>query len=133
LKLLGNGKLTGDFKADCPATREILTRVGDKWSVLVVVALGGRTMRFNELKRELEGISQRVLTATLRGLERDGIVKRTIHPTNPPQVDYALTKLGKSLLEPLGVLALWAQGHRADVMKARDAFDRATERAQRSP
>ncbi len=133
MKLLGNGKLTRDFKADCPATREILTRVGDKWSVLVVVALGGRTMRFNELKRELEGISQRVLTATLRGLERDGIVKRTIHPTIPPQVDYALTKLGKSLLEPLGVLALWAQGHRADVMKARDAFDRATERAQRSP
>lgn len=131
MKLLGNGKLTGDFKSDCPATREILTRVGDKWSVLVVVALGGESMRFNELRRELEGISQRVLTATLRGLERDGIVKRTVYPTNPPQVDYALTKLGKTLLEPLGVLALWAQGHRADVMKARDAFDRAAERAQR--
>jgi DNA-binding HxlR family transcriptional regulator len=125
LKLLSNGKLTAEFDADCGATRQILTRVGDKWSVLVVVLLGEATMRFNELRRALDGISQRMLTSTLRGLERDGLVKRTVRPTNPPQVDYALTPLGESLLEPVRVLAVWAQGHRAEVMQAREAFDSA--------
>lgn len=124
MKSLGNGNLTAGFDADCTATREILTRVGDKWSVLVVVLLGHGKQRFNELRRALDGISQRVLTATLRGLERDGLVKRTVRPTNPPQVEYALTKLGRTLLEPVTVLAVWAQGHRAEVMRARDAFDR---------
>jgi DNA-binding HxlR family transcriptional regulator len=125
LKLLNNGKLTAEFDTDCGATRQILTRVGDKWSVLTVVLLGEATMRFNELRRALDGISQRMLTSTLRGLERDGLVKRTVHPTNPPQVDYALTTLGESLLEPVRVLAVWAQGHRAEVMQAREAFDSA--------
>jgi DNA-binding HxlR family transcriptional regulator len=125
LKLLSNGKLTAEFDTDCGATRQILTRVGDKWSVLVVVLLGEATLRFNELRRALDGISQRMLTSTLRGLERDGLVKRTVHPTNPPQVDYALTPLGESLLEPVRVLAVWAQGHRAEVMQAREAFDSA--------
>jgi DNA-binding HxlR family transcriptional regulator len=124
LKSPGNGKLTGRFDAECKATREILDRVGDKWSVLVVVLLDDRALRFNELKRALEGISQRVLTTTLRGLERDGMVKRTVHPTNPPQVEYALTPLGRSLHEPVSVLAVWAQGHRAEVQGARDVFDR---------
>ena len=124
MKLLGNGKLTGRFDADCLATREILNRVGDKWSVLIVVLLGQGTQRFNELKRAVEGISQRMLTATLRGLERDGLVKRTVHPTNPPQVEYELTALGRSLLEPVSTLAMWAQGHRAEVQRARDVFDR---------
>jgi DNA-binding HxlR family transcriptional regulator len=123
LKLLANGKLTARFDTDCTATREILNRVGDKWSVLLVVLLGERTMRFNELRRALDGISQRMLTVTLRGLERDGLVKRTVHPTNPPQVEYALTKLGRSLLAPVTVLAVWAQGHRAEVYRAREAFD----------
>ncbi len=125
MKYLGNGKLSGGFDADCTATREILNRVGDKWSVLVVVLLGEGTKRFNELKRAVEGISQRMLTSTLRGLERDGLVKRTVYPTNPPQVEYALTKLGRTLLEPVSVLAIWAQGHRAEVQRAREAFDRA--------
>lgn len=125
MKSPGNGKLTGRFDADCAATREILDRVGDKWSVLVVVLLDDRALRFNELKRALEGISQRVLTTTLRGLERDGLVKRTVHPTNPPQVEYALTPLGRTLQEPLSALAVWAQGHRAEVQRARDVFDRA--------
>jgi DNA-binding HxlR family transcriptional regulator len=125
LKLLSNDKLTAEFDTDCGATRQILTRVGDKWSVLTVVLLGEATMRFNELRRALDGISQRMLTSTLRGLERDGLVKRTVHPTNPPQVDYALTALGESLLEPVRVLAVWAQGHRAEVMQAREAFDSA--------
>ncbi len=124
MKSLGNGKLTGRFDADCLATREILNRVGDKWSVLVVVLLGEGTQRFNELKRAVEGISQRMLTATLRGLERDGLVKRTVHPTNPPQVEYELTALGRSLLAPVSTLAMWAQGHRAEVQRARDVFDR---------
>lgn len=125
MKLLGQGRLTTRFDADCVATREILNRVGDKWSVLAIVLLGEGTRRFNELKRELGGISQRVLTVTLRGLERDGLVKRTVHPTNPPQVHYALTPLGQTLLEPVTVLAVWAQGNRAEVQRARDAFDRA--------
>lgn len=128
MKLPGNGKLTARFDAECVATREILNRVGDKWSVLLVVMLGDGAKRFNELKRALDGISQRMLTVTLRGLERDGLVKRTVYPTNPPQVDYALTKLGLTLLEPVSVLAVWAQGHRAEVMRARDAFDRAAKR-----
>ena len=124
MKSLGNGKLTAGFDADCDATREVLNRVGDKWSVLVVVLLGRGTLRFSELKRAIDGISQRMLTATLRGLERDGLVKRTVYPTNPPQVDYALTKLGNTLLEPVSVLAVWAQGHRAEVYRAREVFDR---------
>jgi DNA-binding HxlR family transcriptional regulator len=93
--------------------------------VLTIVLLGERTWRFNELKRSLDGISQRVLTATLRGLERDGFVTRTVRPTTPPQVEYALTRLGKSVLEPVTVLAVWAQGHRAEVQRAREAFERA--------
>lgn len=124
MKSLGNGKLTSRFDADCAATREILNRVGDKWSVLVVVLLGQGAHRFNELKRAIDGISQRMLTATLRGLERDGLVKRTVHPKNPPQVEYDLTPLGRSLLEPVSTLAVWAQGHRAEVQRARDIFDR---------
>jgi DNA-binding HxlR family transcriptional regulator len=124
LRSLGNGKVTARFDAFCTATREILNRVGDKWSVLVVAVLGNDAMRFNELKRAIDGISQRVLTATLRGLERDGLVKRTVYPTNPPQVDYTLTKLGRTLLGPVRVLAGWAERHRPEVQRARDAFDR---------
>lgn len=124
MKLLGNGNLTAEFDTDCGATREILNRVGDKWSVLVVVLLGEGALRFNEIRRTIDGISQRMLTSTLRGLERDGLVKRTVHPTNPPQVEYALTKLGRTLLEPVRVLAVWAQSHRGEVMRARAAFDR---------
>ena len=132
MKLLSNGKLTAEFDTDCGATRQILTRVGDKWSVLTVVLLGEAPLRFNELRRALDGISQRMLTSTLRGLERDGLVKRTVHPTNPPQVEYALTPLGETLLEPVRVLAVWAQAHRAEVMQARAAFDGAA-RSQSGP
>ena len=123
MKLPAQGKVSARFDAECAATREILSRVGDKWSVLTVVLLGLETHRFNELKRALGGISQRMLTATLRGLERDGMVKRTVFPTNPPQVAYSLTPLGRSLLKPVAVLATWAQGHRAQVMKSRQSFD----------
>src|SRR6187431_1039177 len=108
----------------CPAVREVLHRVGDKWSVLIVDFLGDGPMRFSDLRRAIEGISQRMLTLTLRGLERDGLVQRTVFPTVPPRVDYALTPLGETLLEPVSALALWAQGHRAEVYQAREAFDK---------
>lgn len=123
MKLLADGKLTGGFDAECRATREILDRVGDKWSVLVVVSLSEGPQRFGELKRALEGISQRMLTVTVRGLERDGLLSRTVHPTNPPQVEYALTDLGKSLLQPVAALATWAQENRAAVYSARKRYE----------
>jgi len=124
LRSLGNNRLTKGFDADCLATRESLTRVGDKWSVLIVVVLGDGAKRFSDLKRSIDGISQRMLTLTLRGLERDGLVARTVYPTVPPRVDYALTPLGETLLEPVSALALWAQGHRAEIYRAREAFDK---------
>src|SRR6476619_4655138 len=85
---------------DCRAVSEVLARVGDKWTILVVSELGGGTKRFSEVRRALGSISQRMLTLTLRALERDGLVKRTVFPTVPPRVEYELTKLGRSLLEP---------------------------------
>lgn len=111
---------------DCP-TREVLDRVGDKWSVLVIVLLGERTHRFSELHRSIDGISQRMLTLTLRALERDGIVKRTVYATVPARVDYELTDLGRTLLEPLAALHVWAVAHRADIQAARERHDRALE------
>ncbi len=125
MKLLGNGKMTTRYDDDCVATREILSLIGDKWSVLVIVNLGGGTMRFSDLKRAIEGISQRMLTLTLRGLERDGLVTRTVFPTIPPRVDYELTQLGRTLLEPVTGLAIWAQRHRPEIERAREAFQRA--------
>ena len=106
----------------CP-TREVLDRVGDKWSVLVIVLLGQRTYRFNELCRAVEGISQRMLTLTVRALERDGLVSRTVYPTVPARVDYELTELGRTLLVPLGALADWAETHRGDIQAARERHD----------
>jgi DNA-binding HxlR family transcriptional regulator len=109
--------------AACLAAREVLNRVGDKWSVLVIALLGNGPLRFSELKRSIEGISQRMLTLTLRGLERDGLVTRTMFPTIPPRVDYALTRLGRTLLEPVRALATWAEKHREEIQAARDTFD----------
>src|SRR5947209_3890690 len=98
---------------DCRAVSEVLARVGDKWTVLVVSVLGDGAQRFNELRRALGSISQRMLTLTLRGLERDGLVTRKVFPTIPPRVDYELTKLGHSLLEPVSGLGIWARRNRA--------------------
>lgn len=109
----------------CPAVREVLNRVGDKWSVLVVVLLRDRSKRFGELRRSIEGISQRMLTLTLRGLERDGLVKRTVEPTIPPRVDYELTPLGRTLLQPVTALAQWALEHRAAILEARRRYGEA--------
>ncbi|WP_369431960.1 winged helix-turn-helix transcriptional regulator [Glycomyces amatae] len=104
----------------CPVT-DVLRRVGDKWSVLVVVLLGRRPHRFNELHRGIATISQRMLTRTLRGLETDGLVHREVFPTNPPSVEYRLTRLGQSLLVPLSALADWAVEHRTEIAAARSA------------
>ncbi len=108
---------------DCRAVSEVLSRVGDKWTVLVVQTLGDGAKRFNELRRALGSISQRMLTLTLRGLERDGLVTRTVYPTIPPRVDYELTKLGRSLLQPVSELGLWARQNRASIQEARKRFD----------
>jgi DNA-binding HxlR family transcriptional regulator len=108
---------------DCRAVSGVLARVGDKWSVLIIVMLGDGPKRFNEIKRAVGGISQRMLTLTLRGLERDGLVTRTIFATIPPRVDYELTKLGRSLWAAVEPLGLWAQGHVKDIHKARERFD----------
>jgi DNA-binding HxlR family transcriptional regulator len=110
---------------DCRAVSEVLARVGDKWTVLVVSTLGDGPKRFNELRRALGSISQRMLTLTLRGLERDGLVTRTVFPTIPPRVDYELTRLGRSLLEPVSTLSLWARKNRPAIQDARQRFDAA--------
>lgn len=107
----------------CPAVRDVLDRVGDKWSVLIIGMLGQGPRRFSELRRAIEGISQRMLTLTLRGLERDGLVTRTVQPIVPPRVDYALTPLGATLLEPILALASWAAEHRAEIQAARERYD----------
>jgi DNA-binding HxlR family transcriptional regulator len=110
---------------DCRAVSEVLDRVGDKWSVLVVATLGDGPKRFNELRRAIASISQRMLTLTLRGLERDGLVTRTMFPTIPPRVDYELTELGCSLLTPVNALGAWARQNRQKIEQARAKFDAA--------
>jgi DNA-binding HxlR family transcriptional regulator len=104
---------------------ETLARIGDKWTVLVVELLceGRGPVRFNEMRRAIVGISQRMLTLTLRGLERDGLVTRTVHPTVPPRVDYELTKLGRSLRVPLVAVAEWVRANRGSIHAARQVFD----------
>ncbi len=108
----------------CPV-RDVLDRLGDAWSVLVILRLGDGPTRFNALKRAVGTISQRMLTVTLRSLERDGLVSRTVHPTNPPQVEYALTDLGHSLSGPIGALADWAVTHRDRINAERRRYDAA--------
>src|SRR6516225_6678019 len=100
---------------DCLGVASVLARVGDKWSVFVIMALHGGPRRFNELKRVIDGISQRMLTLTLRGLERDGLVTRTVFPTIPPRVDYELTDLGRGLSRPVQALGEWAMEHRSEI------------------
>jgi DNA-binding HxlR family transcriptional regulator len=102
---------------------DILARVGDKWSVRVVMGLADGSRRFNELRRDIPGISQRMLTRTLRGLERDGLVSRTVTPSVPPRVDYALTALGRSLCVPVAQLGNWAVANIGKVEAARAVYD----------
>ncbi|WP_346656086.1 helix-turn-helix domain-containing protein [Bradyrhizobium sp. dw_78] len=108
---------------DCRAVASVLARVGDKWSVFVIMLLGGGPRRFNEIKRMVGGISQRMLTLTLRGLERDGLVTRTVFPTIPPRVDYELTDLGHGLSKPVAALGAWAHEHQPEIEGARTRFD----------
>jgi DNA-binding HxlR family transcriptional regulator len=109
----------------CPL-RDVLDTVGDKWSVLTVVLLGERRQRFNELHRNLPGISQRMLTRTLRSLAREGFVSRTMHATIPPQVEYELTTLGRALLDQLNALNAWADAHHNEILAARRRDDAAS-------
>ena len=103
--------------------REVLQRVGAKWSVLAIDLLGQGTMRFTELHRAIDGITARMLTVTLRGLERDGIVTRTIHPVIPPRVEYTLTPMGRTLLDTIGQLVNWTDSHLPEIQAARAAYD----------
>ena len=113
---------------DCRGVASVLARVGDKWSVFVIMMLGDGPKRFNELKRLVGGISQRMLTLTLRGLERDGLVTRTVFPTIPPRVDYELTDLGRGLCDPVKSLGEWAMSHQDQIEAARSRFDERNER-----
>jgi DNA-binding HxlR family transcriptional regulator len=116
------------YRADCP-TRHILDRIGDRWTVLIVGALWDGPARFSELLRRIEGISQKMLTKTLRGLERDGLVHRTVYPEVPVRVEYKLTEAGSTLREPLSALQEWSITHLAGVSASQEAYDR----AHRSP
>ena len=109
---------------DCRAVSGVLARVGDKWSVLIIMLLGDGPKRFNEIRRMVGGISQRMLTLTLRGLERDGLLTRTIFPTIPPRVDYELTKMGRSLQAAVEPLGCWAQANVGNIHKAQEKFDK---------
>lgn len=113
----------------CQTISELLSRIGDKWSVLVVSTLGGGPRRFNQLRREIPAVSQRMLTLTLRNLERDGLVKRTITPSIPPRVDYELTALGQSLQTPISALERWAMDNVGSIHAAQAEYDSAQEKA----
>ena len=117
---------------NCPI-RNVLDKVGNKWSLLVLVALNDRKLRFMELKRLIGDITQRVLTQTLRNLERDGYVARKVYPTSPPTVEYWLTPLGKSLLKPMFGLITWANSRFDEVKKSREAYDRQQENQNATP
>jgi DNA-binding HxlR family transcriptional regulator len=108
---------------ECQTVSSVLARMDDKWSVPIIMLLGAGPRRFNEIKRLVKGISQRMLTLTLRGLERDGMVTRTVFPVIPPRVDYELTALGRSLLAPVEALGRWAQEHQFEIAAARRKFD----------
>ncbi|WP_308442309.1 winged helix-turn-helix transcriptional regulator [Planotetraspora silvatica] len=114
--------LQWDTREDCEV-RQILDRVADKWSLLVIALLDRRTLRFTELRNMIDGISQRMLTRTLRHLERDGLVSRTVHPTVPPRVDYELTPMGATLHETIRALVTWTEEHQNQIAAARAAYD----------
>ena len=115
--------------AGCKNVAPVLNRVGDKWSMMIVMMLSDGPMRFSQLKRAIDGISQRMLTLSLRGLERDGLVSRHVTPTIPPRVDYELTELGTSLREPVKALGEWAIEHIACIRAAQERFDAAQDEA----
>ena len=109
------------YNAHCP-TRMVLDRIADKWTVLIVGALENKTKRFGELRREVGGVSQKMLTQTLRGLERDGLVTRVVYASVPPKVEYSLTELGKTLVRTLEAIRDWSEKNIEDVLKAREVY-----------
>jgi DNA-binding HxlR family transcriptional regulator len=109
------------MKSGCP-TRQVLDRIANKWTMLVILSLQGQTLRFSELRGRIEGISQKMLTQTLRGMESDGLLRRTVYPTVPTTVEYALTDLGESLIRTVEVLREWAYGHMGEIEDARREF-----------
>ncbi|MFI7454668.1 winged helix-turn-helix transcriptional regulator [Nonomuraea sp. NPDC049714] len=111
-----------DVREGCEV-RQILDRVADKWSLLVIALLDCQSLRFTQLRREIDGVSQRMLSVTLRQLERDGLVTRTVHPVVPPRVDYALTPLGRTLHETIKSLVTWTEQHQREIAEARAAYD----------
>jgi DNA-binding HxlR family transcriptional regulator len=128
----GTSKSVGHIRGTkdaCPSAelacevRRILDRIADKWSLLVISLLGQNTLRFSELRRQIDGISQRMLTLTLRNLERDGLVSRTVYPVVPPKVEYRLTTLGVTLIDPIRALVSWTGEHQDEIRAARDAYD----------
>src|SRR5436853_216694 len=120
---MGSPAASDDELPSACQAREVLGRIGDKWSLYVISRLGEDTRRFTDLKRSVVGISQRMLTVTLRGLERDGIVTRTVYPVMPPRVDYALTPMGRTLLDTVRELIVWADDHALDIDAARARYD----------
>ena len=110
------------YNKNCP-TRMVLDRIADKWTVLLIGSLSNGTRRFGELRREIDGISQKMLTQTLRGMERDGLITRKVYPTVPPKVEYSLTRLGKTLVEMLEEIRNWSEGHIDKVLKAQTEYD----------
>jgi DNA-binding HxlR family transcriptional regulator len=129
-KSLGMNDMSANFEdgrmlddEECIGAREILCRVGDKWSLYVVRCLRDQPLRFNELRRSIEGISQRMLTLTLRALERDGLITRTVYASKPPRVDYELTEIGRTLVEPVVALLSWAERNRIYIHYSRRNFD----------
>ena len=113
------------FAREC-ASRVVLDRIGDRWTVLIVVALAEGTLRFSELRSKIEGITPKVLTQTLRALERDGLVTRTVYAEVPPRVEYQLTDLGRDLRAPIDAIRIWAEQHAARIVVNRDRYDDAT-------
>ena len=111
------------FNKNCP-TRMVLDRIADKWTVLVVNALKNETKRFGELKKEIDGISQKMLTKTLKGMERDGLIKRKAYPTIPPKVEYSLTDLGRTLVEMLQNIRFWAENNIEQIIKSQKKYDK---------
>jgi DNA-binding HxlR family transcriptional regulator len=120
------------MRVACP-TRLVIDRVADKWTMLVILALEPGTLRFSALRRVVQGVTQKMLTQTLRGLERDGMVRRQVYPTVPVTVDYTLTPLGQSLSEAMVILRRWAYSHMAEIERARSEFDERPERGTNDP
>lgn len=120
------------FNAKCP-TRQVLDRIADKWTVLIVCALTTETKRFTQLRREIDGISQKMLTQTLRSLERDGLVKRTVYPTIPPKVEYQLTVLGRTLVALVKDIQIWSESHIEKVLLAQKNYDKQQAQHEEAP